>query len=74
MALRFKTTGDIEKAGRLKGIGLNVLDTLKRKMSFQNLFQGLKTVRYSDGVVIRAQVVGAVGNYVSAHLLMSKGS
>ena len=72
MALRFRTSGDIVKAGQLKGIGLNVLDTLKRHLSFQNLFQGLEAAHYGDGVVIKAQVVGAIGNYVSAHLLMSK--
>lgn len=60
MALRFVPIGDIEAAGRLKGVGWRLLHDLKRRMSFQNLFQDRAVLRSEDGIIIECLVCGAL--------------
>lgn len=60
MALRFVPTGDIEAAGRLKGVGWRLLYDLKRRMSFQKLFQDRTVLKTEDGTIIECLVCGAL--------------
>lgn len=57
MSIRYITTGNEFAAKGLLGEGRHQLSILKNAMSFQNLQQNQRTVRYDDGTLIRCTSV-----------------
>ena len=53
---RYVYIGDKEEASKLREFAQSQLEILRNSMSFQDLKQGRRVIRFSNGVIIEAKI------------------